>query len=110
DQDVMPLEEVVLAVEARDDYGLTEFTLHYSLVGSDEVSIDFLPEEQTQVVTGDQMIYMEDLNVQPGDFVSYYMTLADNNTVRGAQEIVSDIYFLQVIPTDQEFRRSAGGG
>lgn len=109
DQDVMPLEEVILEVDASDDYGLSEFTLHYSVVGSDEQSINFLPAEQTRSITGNQMIYMEDLVVQPGDFVSYYMTLADNNGLRGPQEIVSDIYFLQVVPTDQEFRRASGG-
>ena len=34
DQEVMPLEEVVLEVDASDDYGLSEFTLNYSVVGS----------------------------------------------------------------------------
>ncbi|MAY54356.1 MAG: hypothetical protein CMQ37_00630 [Gammaproteobacteria bacterium] len=109
DQDVMPLEEVILQVEATDDYGLSDFTLHYSVIGSDEVAIDFLPEERTRNVTGNQMIYMEDLVVSPGDFVSYYLTVADNNGLRGPQEVVSDIYFLQVVPTDQEFRRASGG-
>lgn len=109
DQNVMPLEEVVLQIEASDDYGLTDFTLHYSVIGSDEVSVDFLPENHTRNVTGDQMIYMEDLAVRPGDFVSYYLTVADNNGLRGPQEVVSDIYFLQVVPTDQEFRRASGG-
>lgn len=110
DQDVMPLEEVVLEVEANDDYGLSEFTLHYSVVGNDEVSIDFLPAEQTRNISGNQMIFMEDLDVRPGDFVSYYLTLADNNGLAGPQEVVSDIYFLQIVPTDQEFRRASGGG
>ena len=109
DQDVMPLEEVVLEVEASDDYGLSEFTLHYSVVGRDEVAVDFLPPAQTRSIAGNQMIYMEDLTVQPGDFISYYMTLADNNGLDGAQSVVSDIYFLQVVPTDQEFRRASGG-
>jgi hypothetical protein len=108
DQDVMPLEEVILEVDATDDYGLSEFTLHYSVVGADEQSINFLPTEHTRSITGNQMIYMEDLVVQPGDFVSYYLTLADNNGLRGPQEVVSDIYFLQVVPTDQEFRRASG--
>ncbi|ALO45697.1 DUF4175 family protein [Pseudohongiella spirulinae] len=110
DQNVMPLEEVVLQIEASDDYGLTDFTLHYSVIGADEVSVDFLPETNIRNVTGDQMIYMEDLAVSPGDFVSYYLTVADNNELRGPQEVVSDIYFLQVVPTDQEFRRASGGG
>ncbi|OGT74357.1 MAG: hypothetical protein A3H44_02070 [Gammaproteobacteria bacterium RIFCSPLOWO2_02_FULL_57_10] len=110
DQDVMPLEEVVLEVEANDDYGLSEFNLHYAVVGADEVAVDFLPPEQTRSIAGNELIYLEDLAVAPGDFVSYYLTLADNNGLTGPAAVVSDIYFLQVIPTDQEFRRAGGGG
>ncbi len=110
DQDVMPLEEVILEVDASDDYGLTRFNLNYSVVGQNEVAVDFLPEERVRDVSGEQLIYLEDLEVEPGDFVSYYLTLADNNGLEGPSEIISDIYFLQVIPTDQEFRRGQGGG
>jgi hypothetical protein len=108
DRDVMPLEEVVIEVSASDDYGLSKFALNYSVVGADEVEVDFLPLAQTKQITGDELIYLEDLSVEPGDFVSYYLTLADNNGLDGPTEVVSDIYFLQVIPTDQEFRRSQG--
>ena len=110
DQEVMPLEEVVLEIDANDDYGLSEFILSYSVVGADEVQVDFLPEQNLRLVSGHELIYLEDLNVEPGDFVSYFLTLADNNGLQGPVEVVSDIYFLQVIPTDQEFRRSGGGG
>lgn len=109
DQEVMPLEEVVLEVEANDDYGLSEFQLNYSVVGNDEVEVDFLPQPNIRNVSGNELIYLEDLNVEPGDFVSYFLTLADNNGLEGPARVVSDIYFLQVIPTDQEFRRSGGG-
>ncbi|MFK7862990.1 MAG: DUF4175 family protein [Pseudohongiellaceae bacterium] len=109
DQEVMPLEEVVIQVAASDDYGLSQFSLNYSVVGSDEVAVDFLPEEQAKEISGNELIYLEDLAVEPGDFVSYYLTLADNNGLEGPATVVSDIYFLQVIPTDQEFRRSQGG-
>lgn len=108
DQEVMPLEEVVLEMDASDDYGLSEFTLHYSAVGSDEVEVDFLSEENVRSVNGSELIYLEDLEVGPGDFVSYFLTLADNNGLDGPAEVISDIYFLQIVPTDQEFRRNPG--
>ena len=110
DRHVMPLEEVILEVDASDDYGLTRFDLNYSVVGQDEVAVDFLPGERVRSVSGKQLIYLEDLEVEPGDFVSYYLTLADNNGLDGPTEIISDIYFLQVVPTDQEFRRGQSGG
>ena len=108
DQEVMPLEEVVLEVDASDDYGLSEFALNYSVVGSDEVEVDFLSEENVRNVSGSELIYLEDLEVEPGDFVSYFLTLADNNGLNGPAEVISDIYFLQIVPTDQEFRRNPG--
>ncbi|MEE3087245.1 MAG: hypothetical protein VX342_05740, partial [Pseudomonadota bacterium] len=108
DQEVMPLEEVVLEVDASDDYGLSKFALHYSVVGSDEVEVDFLSEENVRKVSGSELIYLEDLEVEPGDFVSYFLTLADNNGLNGPAEVISDIYFLQIVPTDQEFRRNPG--
>lgn len=108
DQDVMPLEEVILEIDASDDYGLSEFMLNYSVVGSEDVQVDFLPEQNVRNVSGNELIYLEDLEVEPGDFVSYFLTLADNNGLDGPAEVISDIYFLQVIPTDQEFRRNPG--
>ncbi len=108
DQEVMPLEEVVLEVDASDDYGLSQFELNYSVVGSNEVQVDFLKEENMRSVSGSELIYLEDLDVEPGDFVSYFLTLADNNGLDGPAQVISDIYFLQIIPTDQEFRRNPG--
>ena len=108
DQDVMPLEEVILEIDASDDYGLSEFVLNYSVVGLDEIQVDFLPEQNIRNVSGNELIYLEDLEVEPGDFVSYFLTLADNNGLEGPATVISDIYFLQVIPTDQEFRRNPG--
>ncbi len=110
DQDVMPLEEVLLEIDASDDYGLTRFDLHYSVVGADEAVVDFLPGQQVRNVSGEQLLYLEELGVEPGDFVSYYLSLADNNGLDGPSEVTSDIYFLQVVATDREFRRSQGGG
>ena len=112
DQDVFPLEEVVLEVDASDDYGLSEFKLNYAVVGAEDTAIDFLPAETVRSAEGKTLLYLEDLAVEPGDFVSYYLTLADNNALDGPTQVVSDIYFLEVIPTEQEFRRAnqQGGG
>lgn len=112
DQDVMPLEEVVIEVDASDDYGLSEFVLNYAVVGAGDRLVDFLPAEPVRSAQGSTLLYLEDMEVEPGDFISYYLTLADNNALDGPSEVVSDIYFLEVIPTDQEFRRSQqqGGG
>ncbi len=137
---VMPLEEVSLLATATDDYGLTQFSLHYQVAGQSKQEVVFLknsqqtpylqsselpemdegqnPEEEPNSnllqtnVEGSTMIYMEDLQVSPGDFVSYYLTAADNREPE-ISKVVSDIYFLEIVPTNEEFRKAAqmaGGG
>lgn len=110
DEDVMPLEEVPLEIDASDDYGLSRFTLHYNAVGEEEQSVDFLEDGQPQSASGSHLLALEQMDVQPGDFVSYYVTLEDNNGLDGPQEVISDIYFLQVVSTDREYREAGGGG
>ncbi|MGI9250689.1 MAG: DUF4175 family protein [Pseudohongiellaceae bacterium] len=110
DQEVMPLEEVVLEVDASDDYGLSQFVLNYSVVGAEDVAVNFLPQPNARQVSGNKLIYLEDLGVEPGDFISYFLTVADNNGLKGATEVISDIYFLQIISTDQSFQRNSSQG
>jgi len=108
---VMALEEVSIAASAKDDFGLTKFDLNYSVAGNAAQRVSLLETPLSQgppAVDGKTTIYLEDLQVAPGDFVTYYLTAADNNGIGGPSEIISDIYFLEVIRTDQAFRRAAG--
>jgi len=113
DLKVMALEEVTINAAAKDDFGLTNFALNYSVAGGAEQNLHFLDAAKQQgspAVDGRTIIYLEDLQVAPGDFVAYYLTAADNNGVAGPSEVISDIYFLEVINTDEEFRRASGQG
>jgi len=116
DRRVMSLEEVSIAAAAEDDYGLAGFALNYNVAGGENREIDFLAmqkEPSNASIHSKTTLYLEDLNVTAGDFVFYYLTARDNNRLKGAAEIVSDIYFLEVVPTEAAFRRGpqgAGGG
>jgi hypothetical protein len=60
-------------------------------------------------------LFIEELDVQPGDFVSYYVRARDLARGKRASETRSDIFFLEVKPFEQEFslaqsQVSAGGG
>jgi hypothetical protein len=115
DLKVMALEEVTINAAAKDDFGLTNFALNYSIAGGDEQNVYFLDGAKQQgspAIDASSIIYLEDLQLAPGDFVAYYLTAADNNGVAGPSEVISDIYFLEVINTDEEFRRASaqGGG
>ena len=112
DRKVTSLEEVFLRATASDDYGLNNFFLHYSIAGNDEQQISLSDEPQQQLdinIEGKALIFLEELAVKPGDFVSYYLSAVDNNGLKGPNEVFSDIYFLEVISTDEEFRRAAAG-
>ena len=103
DLDITPLEEAVIEASARDDFGLERFELVYAVVGEPERSVDLLSDGSRRSVTAGYTIYGEDLELEPGDFISYYARALDTNTGDGAGEVRSDIYFLQVRPFDQEF-------
>ena len=47
-------------------------------------------------VSAGHTLYLEELNVKPGDSVSYYARVGDNDTVAGSQKALSDMYFVRV--------------
>ena len=102
DRDITPLEEAVIEASARDDFGLERFDLVYAVVGEPGRAISFLSGPSREA-TGRYTVYGEELELEPGDFISYYARALDTNTGDGAGEVRSDIYFLQVRPFDQEF-------
>ena len=115
DLKVMALEEVSIAVTAKDDFGVSKLALNYNVAGDFEQEFDLLKaagQDLPASVDGKTVIYLEDLKVVPGDFIAYFFTAADNNGIGGPSEVISDIYFLEVVNTDEEFRRASqqGGG
>ena len=115
DTSVTLLEEVDIAAAADDDFGISNFELVYAVRGGTEQVISLSPPKPAPSVTGKQTLYLEDLHVKPGDFVSYYVRARDVARGRKASETKSDLYFLEVKPFDQEFRLAesqaqSGGG
>ena len=107
DRAVTRLEEVDIEAEADDDYGVDKLEFVYSVRGSGEqvVPLD-VPRHQTSV-SAHYMLSLEDLNIEPGDFVSYYVRARD--VTRGGKrsnEARSDIFFLDVRPFEQQFALS----
>jgi hypothetical protein len=115
DTSASPIEEVFVEARAEDDFGVRDLELVYSVNGSAEKSIRlFDGKSRLSEVTAGHTFYLEELDVKPGDFVSYYARAADND-VNGGKKQSSDIYFMQIRPLRKEFRRAqsdagAGGG
>src|SRR3954471_246380 len=115
DRRVTRLEEIDIEAEAQDDFGIEGLDLVYALRGGPEKVVPLrIPKGQTTVTSG-HTLFIEELNVQPGDFVSYYVRARDLARGKRASETRSDIFFLEVKPFEQEFalaqsQVSAGGG
>ncbi len=109
------LEETPVAAQVRDDFGLRQFDLIYAINDRPPVRQDMLaaaarvsdgPSSQLDY-RGETLLFLEQLNVQPGDFISYYFEAGD-----ARQKAGTDLYFLEVRPFEEEFYRalSQGGG
>ena len=114
DTSASPIEEVFVEARAEDDYGVKDLELVYSVNGGAEKTLRlFDGKKRLTEVTAGHTFYLEELDVKPGDFVSYYASAADNDAVAGAKRTTSDIYFLQIRPLRKDFKRAesqAGGG
>jgi hypothetical protein len=103
DREVTRLEEVTVDARAEDDYGISQFELVYSVRGGPEKAVPFRNAQSGLSVTGSQTLFLEDLNVEPGDFVSYYARARDISRGKRATEARSDIFFLEIKPYAEEF-------
>ena len=113
DTPASPIEELYLEAEADDDYGIDELLLVYSVNGQpeDTVAIYSGTGRPLNQVTAGHTLYLEDFEVEPGDVVSYYAVTRDVRQGPG-EEVVSDIYFVNVQPFRRDFRQAEqmGGG
>ncbi len=103
-----PIEEVTVGVKASDDFGLNKMSLHYSVNGGPEKTIDLLQKPGAKSAAGTATLSLEDFKLVPGDLVSIYATAKD-----GHSEARTDISFIQADPFEREFSQSqqmAGGG
>ncbi|MGE3179648.1 MAG: DUF4175 family protein, partial [Vicinamibacterales bacterium] len=81
DRSVTPLEEIDIEAEAQDDFGIEAMELVYAVRGRGEKRLPFDVPRRATSVSAAHTLYLEDLDVQPGDFVSYYIRARD--TPRG---------------------------
>jgi hypothetical protein len=115
DRGATRLEEVTLQARAEDDYGVQALELVYAVRGGPEKVVPLGGNGGSTAVSGAHTIYLEDLDVKPGDFVSYYARARDIGRGKRSTEARSDIFFLEIKPTAQEFTAAqssamAGGG
>ena len=103
DRQVTPLEEVLIEARADDDFGVRSFDLVLQKPGDAEVIVPFPGPRDGLTVNGRHLLFLEDLEVAPGDFVTYYVRARDVGRGKPSSESRSDIYFLEVKAFNDEF-------
>src|SRR5262245_636759 len=116
DTQASPVEELFLEARADDDYGVKQLQLFYSANGAAPKAITLYGgPKPLQEVSASHTIYLEEMGLKPGDFVSYYAKATDTDSVAGAKTSTSDIYFVQIRPFKKDYKAAQwaamrGGG
>jgi hypothetical protein len=109
DKKATSLEEVFTQARAEDDYGVVSMDLHFSVNGGEEktVNLQQITRDSARSLTGAYTFFLEEHNLKPGDFISYFGRARD-----ASNQSTSDIYFIEVKPFEMEYRQSQqqGGG
>ncbi len=108
------VEELFIEARADDDFGLRSLDLVYSVNGGSEETVKLYSggENALKEVSAGHTFFLEDLELEPGDFVSYYARATDRNLAQENRDIKSDLYFVQIRAFSRDFRaaQSQGGG
>ncbi len=103
DREITSVEEAVIEAYAEDDHALHELHLVYTVAGGDPQEIDLLAGEPRAQATATHTLHAEQLDLLPGDVISYYVRARDANPRRTA-DVRSAIYFLTVRPFAREYQ------
>src|SRR6185295_803974 len=115
DTQASPVEELFLEARADDDFGVKNLQLFYSANGAPPKMVPLFsgPKPLTEVSAG-HTVYLEELGLKAGDFVSYYAKASDIDAVQGSKTATSDIYFVQIRPFKKDYKpaqsQAMGGG
>jgi len=113
DVQASPIDEVFVEARADDDFGVGRLNLMYSVNGQAEDTVSLYRADGSGLseVVAAHTFFLEDWDLEPGDVISYYATVQDNNGASG-EVVTSDIYFIQARPFGRDYRQAEqqGGG
>ena len=99
------LEEVRILAEVTDDYGIEEMMLMYRIGSGEaqELPMETVEVKAEKIISGAYVFYLEELDVEPGELISYYAQATDNNTRTGPGTGTSELYFIEVRPFNERY-------
>ncbi|MCE2394671.1 hypothetical protein J4G02_08810 [Candidatus Poribacteria bacterium] len=106
------LEEVRVLSEATDDYGVENMMLMYSIGSGEaqELPVETVEVKAEKIISGAYVFYLEELDVEPGELISYYAQATDNNTRTGPGTSTSELYFIEVRPFNERYMQMDAEG
>jgi hypothetical protein len=111
DQRVSPLEEVAFRAEAWDDFGLAHYGLTVNVAGRGQKEVELGREtraDEKREVT--HLMKLEEVGVKPDELVSWFLWAEDVGPNGQARRTETDMYFAEVRPFEEIFRRDDGEG
>ncbi len=105
DTSVSPLEELPIAAEVRDDFGVAKVGLAYTFATQPPKEITLgenIPRGAKNAI--DHMIEFEELKAEPDQLLSYHFWAEDFGPDGELRRTHSDMYFAEVRPFEEIFR------
>jgi len=111
DQRVSPIEEIALEAEARDDFGLLDYGLAFSIGTEPPV---YLSSADTNTLDLDSdfetILSLEEQSVETDDLLTWWAWADDYGPDGESRRSTSDLYFAEVRSLDEIFRENESGG
>ena len=106
------LEEVSVTIEATDDFGLAELVLTYSIgsSGNQQLPVETSLTKTDKNISRSYIFYLEEMDIEPGDVISYFAEATDNNTLTGPGKGTSQIYFIEIKPFNERYEEIESQG
>jgi len=106
DQRFSALEEVTFEGETWDDFGLKAHGFGFQVSGEEPVDIQLGDEAPPKKkVDISYLLTLEDLTLEPGGLVSYYLWAEDIGPDGSLRRAYSDMYFGEIRPFEEIFRQ-----
>ena len=92
--------------DASDDYGLQSLHFHYEIINEQGIrkskKATPLPKKVGKEISYNYILDVEALNIEPGDKLSYFFQVFDNDAINGSKSAKTETIFLEK-PTAEAF-------
>ncbi|MFH1238976.1 MAG: DUF4175 family protein, partial [bacterium] len=96
--------EVKIVCRVTDDFGVSQLELVYKKAS--DPSLSRLTIQTFRQLPQDKVVeynwLLRQLNLAPGDMISYYLEVQDNDVVSGPKKSVSPTYYLEIFSYEKE--------